>query len=67
MEQIVGLLTQDEVPPATGSGSRLGSAVVIVSGNNFLPSMITDQYRSIRIHSDMYIALLNLATIEKLS
>jgi len=66
MEQIAGILKQDEVPPATGSGSRLGSAVVIVSGNN-LPFIITNQYRSIRIHSDMYIALLNLASIEKLS
>jgi hypothetical protein len=28
------MLSQDELPPATGSGSRLGSAVVIVAGKN---------------------------------
>jgi len=26
------MFSQEEVPPATGSGSRLGSAVVIVAG-----------------------------------
>jgi hypothetical protein len=29
---LVRMLVQEQTPPATGSGSRLGSAVVIVSG-----------------------------------
>lgn len=29
---LLDTLAQDDTPPATGSGSRLGSAVVIVSG-----------------------------------
>jgi hypothetical protein len=29
------MFSQDETPPPTGSGSRLGYAVVIIAGNHF--------------------------------
>lgn len=34
------MLPQDETPPPTGSGSRLGYAVIIVTGNCLRPLLV---------------------------
>jgi len=40
-ENIMDLFLEDEIPPS-GSGSRLGSAVVIIAGTNMTTYELTD-------------------------
>jgi hypothetical protein len=68
-EQLARILAQEDTPPATGSGSRLGSAVVIVSGSFSLPKdhkCLADSLSCIRLYCHVHLPLLNLVTIEKL-
>lgn len=56
---------EDELPPATGAGSRLGFAVIVVAGKILLGTS-AQMNRRLRIHCNMHFSLLNLVTIEEL-
>jgi len=62
MDQIANIFRQEppSTPPATGSGSRLGEAVIIVAGTQLIFNFI-DQCRCILSYRNWHITILNMA------